>query len=86
MRLLDLIEEIDPKLKKNDPHYKKLVETIKFLESKKKVLFITTSNRGEWAMKELKEEPKSTKLAKAIQSYLGKSKCTLFETIKLPSQ
>jgi multimeric flavodoxin WrbA len=34
-------------------------------------------------MKELKEEPKSTKLAKAIQSYLGKSKCTLFETIKL---
>jgi len=83
MRLLDLIEEINPKLKKNDPHYKKLVETIKFLESKKKVLFITTSNRGEWAMKELKEEPKSTKLAKAIQSYLGKSKCTLFETIKL---
>lgn len=83
MKLYKILEEIDPKLKKNDPHYKKLVETIKFLEGKKKVLFISTSNRGEWAIKELKEEPKSTKLAKAIQSYLGKSKCVLFETIKL---
>ena len=83
MELSQLLEEIDPNLKKDDPSYKNLVKTVKFLEAKKKVLFITTSNRGEWAMKELKEEPKSTKLAKAIQSYLGKSKCTLFETIKL---
>jgi hypothetical protein len=83
MKLVNLIEEIDPNLKKNDPNYKKLVKTVKFLEGKKKILFIATSNRGEWAMKELKEEPKSTKLAKAIQSYLGKSKCVLFETIKL---
>ena len=83
MKLIKLIEEIDPTLKKNDPHYKRLIETIEFLEGKKKVLFITTSNRGEWAMKELKEEPKSTMLAKAIQSHLGKSKCTLFETINL---
>lgn len=79
MKLLRLIEEIDPNLKKNDPHYKMLLETIKFLEAKKKVLLLTTSNRGEWAIKELKEEPKSTKLAKAIQSYLGKSKCKLIE-------
>jgi multimeric flavodoxin WrbA len=83
MKLTQLIEEFDPNLKKNDPSYKNLVKTVKFLENKKKVLFITTSNRGEWAMKELKEEPKSTKLARAVQSYLGKSKCTLFETIKL---
>lgn len=83
MKLINLIEEFDPKLKKDDQSYKNLVNTVKFLEGKKKILFITTSNRGEWAMKELKEEPKSTKLAKAIQSYLGKSKCTLFETIKL---
>lgn len=83
MKLIQLIEEIDPTLKKDDPHYKMLVETIKFLEGKKKVLFITTSSRGEWAIKELKEEPKSTRLAKAIQSYLGKSKCVLFESIKL---
>lgn len=79
MRLIDLIEEIDPNLKKDDPHYKKLIDTIKFLESKKNVLFLTTSNRGGWAVKEQNEEPKSTKLAKAIQSYLGKSVCKLIE-------
>ena len=83
MKLTQLIEEFDPNLKKDDASYQNLVKTVEFLEKKKKILFITTSNRGEWAMKELKEEPKSTKLAKAIQSYLGKSKCTLFETIKL---
>ena len=79
MNLTQLIEEIDPTLKKNDPSYKKLIKTVKFLESREKVLFLTTSNRGGWAVKELNEEPKSTKLAKAIQSYLGKSKCTLIE-------
>ncbi len=79
MKLVRLIEEIDPNLKKNDPSYKNLVKSVKFLEGKKKVLFLTTSNRGGWAVKELNEEPKSTKLAKAIQSYLGKSKCKLIE-------
>jgi multimeric flavodoxin WrbA len=83
MKLLKLIEEIDPNLKKSDPQYKKLLATIKFLETKEKVLFLTTSNRGEWAVKELKEEPKSTMLAKAIQSYLGKTKCTLIEVPEL---
>jgi len=49
------------------------------LEAKEKILFLTTSNRGGWAVKELDEEPKSTKLARAVQSYLGKNKCTLIE-------
>jgi multimeric flavodoxin WrbA len=79
MRLYSIIEEIDPSIKKTDKNYKIFIDTVKFLENKKKVLFLTTSNRGEWAIKELDEEPKSTKLAKAIQSYLGKSKCTLIE-------
>lgn len=79
MKLTTLIEEIDPNLKKDDPSYKKLVKSVKFLEGKEKVLFLTTSNRGGWAIKELNEEPKSTKLAKSIQSYLGKSKCKLIE-------
>jgi multimeric flavodoxin WrbA len=83
MELIKILEEIDPSLKKDDPSYKKLVKSVKYLESKKKILFLTTSNRGEWAIKELKEDPKSTKLAKAIQSYLGKSKCTLIEVPKL---
>lgn len=79
MELLKLLEEIDPSLKKNDVHYKKLVKTIKFLENKNKILFLTTSNRGGWAVKELKEQAKSTLLAKSIQDYLGKSKCELIE-------
>jgi multimeric flavodoxin WrbA len=79
MKLTNLLEEINPNLKKNDPSYKNLVKTVKFLEDKKKVLFLTTSNRGGWAIKELNEEPKSTKLAKSIQTYLGKSKCKLIE-------
>ena len=83
MELSVLLEEFDPNIKKNDKSYKNLVKTVAFLETKKKVLFLTTSNRGEWAIKELKEEPKSTKLAKAVQNYLGQSKCTLLEVPKL---
>jgi multimeric flavodoxin WrbA len=83
MNLLQLIEEFDPNIKKEDQSYKNLVETVRFLEKKKKILFVTTSNRGEWAIKELKEEPKSTKLAKSIQSFLGKSKCKLIEVPKI---
>ena len=83
MKLLNLIEEIDPTLKKDNIHYKKLMETVKFLEKKEKILFLTTSNRGEWAEKELKEQPKSTRLAMAIQSYLGNNKVTLIEVPNL---
>jgi multimeric flavodoxin WrbA len=83
MKLSVLLEEFDPNVKKDDKSYKNLVKTVSFLETKKKVLFLTTSNRGEWAVKELKEEPKSTILAKSVQNYLGKSKCTLIEVPKL---
>lgn len=79
MKFLHLFEDIDPTLKKNDIHYKKLMDTVKFLEKKEKILFLTTSNRGEWAEKELKEQPKSTRLAMGIQSYLGDKKVTLIE-------
>jgi multimeric flavodoxin WrbA len=79
MNLTQLVEDIDPSLKKSDPSYKNLIKTVKFLEGKEKILFLTTSNRGGWAVKELDEEPKSTKLARAVQSYLGKNKCTLIE-------
>jgi multimeric flavodoxin WrbA len=79
MELLSLFEEFDPNVKKNDESYKKLVDSVKFLENKNKILFLTTSNRGEWAEKELGEVPKSTKLAKAVQDYLGDTKCTLIE-------
>lgn len=83
MELSTLLEDFDPNLKKSDEEYKNLVKTVAFLEKKEKILFLTTSNRGEWAIKELKEEPKSTRLAKVVQEYLGKSKCTLIEVPKL---
>lgn len=83
MKLTQLLEEIDVELKRNDQDYKNLIKTIEFLETKKRVLFLTTSNRGEWAVKELKEEPKSTKLAKAICDYLGTKKCKLIEVPNL---
>jgi multimeric flavodoxin WrbA len=79
MKLSHLFEDIDLTLQKDDVHYKKLIKTIKFLEKRKKILILTTSNRGGWAEKELKEEPKSTKLAKAIQDFIGKNKVTLIE-------
>jgi multimeric flavodoxin WrbA len=83
MELLKIFEEFDPNIKKNDSSYKKLVKSVKFLSTKKKVLFLTTSNRGLWVIENLKEEPKSTILAKAIQAYLGKEKCTLIDVPKL---
>jgi multimeric flavodoxin WrbA len=84
MKIIDvLLEEFDANVRKNDESYKKLIKTIKFLEGKEKVLFLTTSNRGEWAIKELKEEPKSTKLAKLVQNYIGTDKCTLIEVPNL---
>ena len=84
MKIIDvLLEEFDANVRKNDESYKKLVKTIKFLKGKEKVLFLTTSNRGEWAIKELKEEPKSTKLAKLVQNHIGTDKCTLIEVPNL---
>jgi multimeric flavodoxin WrbA len=83
MELAKLLEEIDPNLKKDNPHYKKLIKTIKFLEKKEKILFLTTSNRGGWAAKELKEKPKSTLLAESIVKYLGQTKCKLIEVPEL---
>ena len=45
MKLLNLIEEIDPTLKKDNIHYKKLMETVKFLEKKEKRLEIAHLNK-----------------------------------------
>jgi len=68
-------EQVDSK----SPYYNKLEKMLKFLDGKKNILFLTTSNRSE----ESKDEPKSTKLAKDIQKYLGKDKCTLIEVPEL---
>lgn len=58
----------------------KLEKTIKYLETRKKVLFIATSNRWEGHKD---DEAKSTKLAKAIATRLGSDKCTVVDASKL---
>ena len=58
---------------------KYLTQTIDYLKAKKKMLFITTSNRREW----LNEVPKSTQLAHHIAKEIGKNKVTMFDIPKM---
>ncbi len=60
---------------------KEIENTISYLKGKKKIVFVTTSNR--W--KESKEKTKSTLLAEKIKSTLEKSKCkvTIFDISKM---
>lgn len=80
MELLKILEEIDPQ-KEIDNN--KILKTINYLKKKKKVLFLTTSNRGEWVEKNLKETPKSTQLAYKIKEIVGDNICEIIEIPKL---
>lgn len=67
-----------------DTKFKKQIEeATKYLDTKKKVLLLTTSNRSDYNINELGDEPKSTKLARKIQESLGAHKCTLVDVSKL---
>ena len=59
-----------------------LNKTVEYLEKEKKVLLLTTSNRPPSA-KEKSDIPKSTQLAKYIQSRLGMLKCELIDVTEL---
>lgn len=59
-----------------------LNKTVECLEKEKKVLLLTTSNRPPSA-KEKGDIPKSTQLAKYIQSRLGMLKCDLVDVTEL---
>lgn len=79
-----LIELLEAKDVVPDTKFKKQIEkAIKYLESKKKILLLTTSNRGEYAMKDLHDSPKSTRIAEVFQERLGAHKCTLVDVSKL---
>ncbi len=56
-----------------------LERTIKHLQKKKKILFLTTSNR--WAGD--KEKPKSTRVAEALAKVVGKEKVTILDVSKI---
>lgn len=67
-----------------DTKFKKQLEkAVKYLETKNKVLLITTSNR--WIKHELQQGdiPKSTRIAQVIQRSLGAHKCTIVDASKL---
>ena len=67
-----------------DTKFKKQLErATRYLDAKKKVLLITTSNR--WIKHEIQQGdlPKSTRIAQVIQRSLGAHKCTLVDASKL---
>lgn len=67
-----------------DSKFKKQLEkAIKHLETKEKVLLLATSNRGAYGIKELKDKPKSTRIAEVMQEAIGAHKCTLVDVSKL---
>jgi len=81
IKLIDLLREekvqIDSKLKKQ------LQKAISHLSTKKKVLLLTTSNRGELSSKDGQDVPKSTRIAQVMQRSIGEDKCTLIDVSKL---
>lgn len=80
MKLLNLILEdlkIDMKFKNQ------LQKAVNYLDTKNKVLLLTTSNRGDLSSKDGLDSPKSTRIAEVIQRTLGGDKCTLIDVSKL---
>lgn len=77
MKLSNILSEINL-MEGDKKSMSKLEKTIEFLDTKKKVLLLTTSNRWEGD----KEVPKSSLLAKAIKKSLG-DKVTILDIPKL---
>lgn len=82
MRSLSILLE-EAKIIPDTKFKKQLEKAVKYLETKDKVLLVTTSNR--WIKHELEQGdlPKSTRLAQVIQRSLGAHKCTLVDVSKL---
>ena len=67
-----------------DTKFKKQLEkAVKYLNTKGKVLLITTSNRVKESSKDGQDRPKSTRIAEVIQRSLGAHRCTLVDVSKL---
>jgi len=81
MKLSELLREekvdIDSKFKRQ------LQKAIKHLSTKKKVLLLTTSNRGDFTSKDGQDVPKSTRIAQVMQRSIGEHKCILIDVSKL---
>jgi multimeric flavodoxin WrbA len=67
-----------------DTKFKKQLEkAVSYLNTKGKVLLITTSNRVKESSKDGQDRPKSTRIAEVIQRSLGAHRCTLVDVSKL---
>ena len=67
-----------------DTKFKKQLEkAVRYLNTKGKVLLITTSNRVKESSKDGQDRPKSTRIAEVIQRSLGAHRCTLVDVSKL---
>lgn len=74
---------LEEKVVVDDKFKKQLEKATKYLDTKGKVLLITTSNRSKHSSKDGQDSPKSTRVARAIQRSLGEHKCTLVDVSKL---
>lgn len=64
-----------------DTRFKKQLEkAVQYLDTKGKVLLLTTSNRSKHSSKDGQDSPKSTRIAEVIQRSLGAHRCTLLDT------
>jgi hypothetical protein len=82
MRSLSILLE-EAKIVPDTKFKKQLEKAVKYLETKGKVVLITTSNR--WIKHETQQGdiPKSTRIAQVIQRSLGAHRCTLVDASKL---
>ena len=80
-RLADLLLEAD--IVPDTKFKKQLEKAVRYLNTKGKVLLITTSNRAKESSKDGQDKPKSTRIAEVIQRSLGAHRCTLVDISKL---
>lgn len=82
MRSLSILLE-EAKIVPDTKFKKQLEKAVKYLNTKGKVLLITTSNRVKESSKDGQDRPKSTRIAEVIQRSLGAHRCTLVDISKL---
>lgn len=74
---------LEEKVVVDDKFKRQLEKAVKYLNTRKKVLLLTTSNRSKFSSKDGQDTPKSTRIAQVIQRSLGEHKCTLVDVSKL---
>ena len=82
MRSLSILLE-EAKIVPDTAFKGRLQKAVEYLDTKGKVLLVTTSNRSKHSSKDGQDRPKSTRIAEVIQRSLGAHKCTLVDIPKL---